>query len=257
MSYNTLLFSLDGPVGVLTFNRPEKMNALNPEMRRELVDLLDRVTQNREIRVLVLTGAGRAFVAGADINVFTGLDPLTARRFAQAAQEVLFKLEQLEIPVIAAVNGFALGGGMEIAMACDFIYAADTARFGQPEINLGIIPAVGGTQRLSRLVGKALAKELCFTGRLIDAPEAKALGLVVQIFPHETILEESLKVARSLAAKGRVALRGIKQVIDRGFDVDLKTGCALEADAFALCFATPDAHEGARAFLEKRPPKFE
>jgi enoyl-CoA hydratase len=221
-----------------------------------LTAAIDEVAGNPAIRVLVLTGAGRAFVAGADIEQFTKLDPLTAREFAQAGFDLGLKLEGLPIPVIAAVNGYALGGGCELAMACDIIYAADTARFGQPEVNLGIMPGFGGTQRLARLVGKGLAKEICLTGRMIDAAEAKAAGLVARVFPAETLMAEAFKVARNLAEKGRVALRGIKQAIDRGFDLDLHSACVLEMDAFALCFASPDAFEGATAFLEKRKPKF-
>jgi enoyl-CoA hydratase len=225
-------------------------------MAEEFSQVLDKVGGDDEIRVLLLTGQGRAFIAGADISTFLELNPLSGKRFAQRAHEMLFKLERLEIPVIACVNGFALGGGLEIAMACDFIYAADTAKFGQPEINLGIIPCVGGTQRLARLVGKGLAKELCLTGRLIDAAEAKAMGLAAQVFPGERLQDECLKVARSLAEKGSVALRAVKQVIDRGYEVDLANGCAMEIDAFAICLASPDAREGAAAFLEKRKPNF-
>jgi enoyl-CoA hydratase len=256
MSYNTILFEKRDGIALLTFNRPDKLNALNREMAAELDHALDEVARDPEVRVLVLTGQGRAFISGADISTFAELDPLSGKRFAERAQEVVFKLERLDIPVIACVNGFALGGGLEVAMACDFIYAADTARFGQPEINLGIIPCVGGTQRLARLVGKGLAKELCLTGRLIDAAEAKALGLAARIFPPEVLLTETLKTARALAEKGRVALRAVKQVINRGFEVDLISGCAMEIDAFALCLASPDAKEGARAFLEKRRPNF-
>ena len=257
MSYNTVLFAVEGKVATLTCNRPDKLNALNQEMFAELSAVLDRVAADAAVRVLVLTGAGRAFVAGADIEVFTRLDPLSAREFAQAGYDLGLKLARLEIPVIAAVNGFALGGGCELAMACDLVYASETARFGQPEVNLGIMPGFGGTQRLARLVGKGLAKELCLTGRLIDAAEAKAAGLVARVFSAETLMEETLKVARSLSEKGRMALRGIKRVIDLGFDLDLPSACALEMDAFALCFASPDAKEGAAAFLEKRKPKFE
>jgi len=256
LSYETVLLTTEGDVAFLTFNRPEKLNALSPEMLAEMADILGKVAKNDNIRVLILTGEGKAFIAGADIKVFPGLDPLTARAFSQAAQEVLFKLEQLDIPVIAAVNGYALGGGCEVAMAADFIYASDQAKFGQPEINLGIIPGIGGTQRLARLVGKVQAKELCMTGRTIDATEAKAIGLVAQVFPAETLMAECLKVAQSLAEKGRVALRMVKKVIDQGLEVDLRTGCALEVDGFGFCFASPDAKEGATAFLEKRKPKF-
>lgn len=256
MSFETIKYEVDGAVAIITCNRPDKLNAMNQRMLAELSAALDRVVGDAAVRALVVTGAGRAFVAGADIEAFTRLDPLSAREFAQNGYELGLKFEWLPIPVIAAVNGFALGGGCELAMACDIIYAADTARFGQPEINLGIMPGFGGTQRLSRLVGKGLAKELCLTGRMMDAAEAKAAGLVARIFPAATLMEETLKVARSLAEKGRVSLRTLKQTIDRGFDLDLRSACALEMDAFALCFASPDAFEGATAFLEKRRPKF-
>jgi enoyl-CoA hydratase len=256
MSYQTILFHQEAGVATLTFNRPDKLNALNQVMLSEFKDALARVRRDPEVRVLLLTGAGRAFIAGADISEFLKFDPLTARAFAAAAHETGFALEALEIPVIACVNGFALGGGLEMAMACDFIYAAASARLGQPEINLGIIPGFGGTQRLSRLVGKGAAKELVLTGRLVEAAEARTLGLVAQVFPDDTFMEECRKVALSLAAKGRVSLRAAKQAVDRGFDLDLKNACLLEVDAFALCFASPDAHEGARAFLEKRQPNF-
>lgn len=257
MTYEHILFAIEDRIATITFNRPDKLNALNREMLSEFSEALELVRGNPDIRVLVLTGAGRAFIAGADVSEFLRFDPLEARKFAQAAHELGFKLEALEIPVIAAVNGFALGGGCEMAMACDFIYAAETARFGQPEINLGIIPGFGATQRLARLVGKAAAKELILTGRMIEAQEALRLGLVAQVFPPDELLKESLKVAHSLAAKGRVSLRAAKEAVDRGFDLDLRNACALEVDAFALCFASPDAREGARAFLEKRPPRFE
>jgi enoyl-CoA hydratase len=257
MSYKTILYEVDGAVATIIFNRPDKLNALNHEMLSEFKEAVERVRRDPEIRVLLLTGAGRSFIAGADIQVFLEFDPLAARAFAAAAHETGFALEALEIPVIACVNGFALGGGLEMAMAGDFIYAADTARLGQPEINLGIIPGFGGTQRLSRLVGKGAAKEMVLTGRLLDAAEAKSLGLVARVFPTETFMAECRKVAQSLAAKGRVSLRAAKQAIDRGFDLDLKNACLLEVDAFALCFASPDAHEGARAFLEKRQPRFD
>jgi enoyl-CoA hydratase len=240
MSYETILFAVEAGVATITFNRPEKLNALNHQMLAEFADALEQVSQDPAVRVLLLTGAGRAFIAGADVSQFLEFDPLAARKFAAAAHEI----------------GFALGGGIEMAMACDFIYAADTAKLGQPEINLGIMPGFGGSQRLARLVGKGSAKEICLTGRMVDAAEAKAMGLVARVCPAATFMEECRKVAGEVAAKGRVSLQLTKQTIDRGFDMDLKSGCALEVDAFALCFASPDAHEGTRAFLEKRPPKF-
>jgi enoyl-CoA hydratase len=166
-------------------------------------------------------------------------------------------MEALPIPIIACVNGFALGGGTEIAMACDFIYASEKARFGQPEINLGIIPGFGGTQRLPRLVGKGMAKELCMTGAMISAQEAKEIGLVNRIFPPDKLWEETLKTAKVLASKGRFSLMAAKRCIDRGFNLDLRSACALEADQFGLCKASGEAREGMSAFLEKREPKFE
>ncbi|MHB8067616.1 MAG: enoyl-CoA hydratase/isomerase family protein [Desulfobaccales bacterium] len=257
MAYDTLIFSIDGPVATISFNRPEKLNALTPEVVAELSQALKEVRGNPAIRVLLLTGQGRAFIAGADIKQFLELDPLSARQFAVRSQGLLFELEELPIPVIACVHGFALGGGCELALACDFIYAAADAKFGQPEINLGFNPCWGGTQRLARIVGKSLAKEICLTGRFFDAEEARAMGLVARVFPEANFLEECRNAARTLAAKGRVAMEAVKRVIDWGVNVDLKTGLALEAEAFALCFASPDVKEGATAFLEKRQPRFQ
>jgi enoyl-CoA hydratase len=182
--------------------------------------------------------------------------PLEARQFSQFGQRVFSLLESLPIPVIACVNGFALGGGNEVAMACDLIYAADTAKFGQPEINLGLIPGLGGTQRLPRLVGRSRALELCLTGRTIDAQEAWTIGLVNRVLPADQLWEETMKVARSLASKGRVAVRAIKSVIRNGVDRDVEVGCQLESDGLALCFSGQDAKEGIKAFMEKRKPVF-
>jgi enoyl-CoA hydratase len=184
------------------------------------------------------------------------MSPLEAKRFSAAGQEVLFAMEALEIPIIAAVNGFALGGGTEIAMACDFIYASEKAKFGQPEINLGIIPGFGGTQRLPRLIGKGWAKEICLTGEMISVQQAKEIGLVNKVFPPEQLMAEVIKTAKLMASKGRAALRAVKQAMNRGFDVDLRNGCAMEVDAFAIAFTSPDAKEGLTAFLEKRKPEF-
>jgi enoyl-CoA hydratase len=257
MGYENILFEVQDGVGVLTFNRPKALNALSPKTLEEVNDVVERIWQDESVRVLVLTGAGeKAFVAGADITEFPSMNPLQARHFAEMGQGVFFKLEHLPKPVIACVNGFALGGGCEIAMSCDFIYASDKARFGQPEINLGLIPGFGGTQRLARMIGRAKAKELCMTGEMIDAQQAKELGLVAKVFPAEQLLEETMKTARLLAARAQGVLRSLKQVINRGVDVDLKNGCALEAEAFGLCFASQDAKEGVSAFLEKRKPDF-
>jgi enoyl-CoA hydratase len=257
MAYRNILFEVDNGVATLTFNRPQVLNALNQDTLDELAAAVRSVQDDEEIRVLILTGSGdRAFMAGADINELQKMDALSAKYFADRGQVLLFTLERLDIPVIACVNGFALGGGCELAMACDFIYASETASFGQPEINLGFIPGFGGTQRLLRLVGRARAKELCFTGAMISAQEASDMGLVNKVFPPDRLMEETRKVARVIAAKGRVAVRAAKHVIDQGADVDLKNGCAMEVESFALCFASEDAKEGTTAFLEKRKPTF-
>lgn len=257
MAYENILFEVQDRVAILTFNRPKALNALNPSTLEEIDDAIEQVRKNQNIRVLVLTGAGeKAFVAGADISEFQKMNPLSARAFAERGQEIFFKLEQLTKPVIACVNGFALGGGCEIAMSCDFIYASDKAKFGQPEINLGIIPGFGGTQRLLRLVGRAKAKELCMTGEMLDAQQAKELGLVAKVFPADQLMAETMKTANLLATRSESALRAIKHVVDRGSDVDLKSGCAFEAEAFGVCFASQDAKEGVSAFLEKRKPDF-
>jgi enoyl-CoA hydratase len=256
MSYNTVLFDVENGVATLTFNRPERLNALNAEMFRETAQVFAQVREKSEIRALILTGQGRAFIAGADIKELSESDALKARQISRNGQEVMAQIEDLPVPVLAAVNGFALGGGLEMAMACDFIYASNEAKFGQPEINLGVIPGFGGTQRLARLVGLGTAKDLCFTGRTIDAAEALAVGLVARVFPAAELLTECRKAARGLALKSRFALRAMKQVMDRGYGTDLKSGLALEADAFGLCFAHPDAREGTTAFLEKRKPDF-
>jgi len=257
MTFNTILLDIQEGIATLSINRPKALNALNPEVVEELGEALKQISKNQEVRVLILTGAGdKAFVAGADIGTMAKLSPLEARRFSAAGHEVLFAMEALEIPIIAAVNGFALGGGTEIAMACDFVYASEKAKFGQPEINLGILPGFGGTQRLARLVGKGWAKELCLTGEMISAQQAKEIGLVNKIFPAEELMAETLKTAKLMASKGRPSLRAVKQAMNRGFDVDLRNGCAMEVDAFAIAFASPDAKEGLTAFLEKRKPEF-
>jgi enoyl-CoA hydratase len=259
MSYETIIFEIvEDVVAVIRFNRPKALNAINTDVVKELHQALEEVENHAEVRVLVLTGEGeKSFVAGADIAQMVNLDPLELRRFSLDLHEVGFRMEALPIPIIACVNGFALGGGTEIAMACDFIYASEKARFGQPEINLGIIPGFGGTQRLPRLVGKGMAKELCMTGAMISAQEAKEIGLVNRIFPPDKLWEETLKTAKVLASKGRFSLMAAKRCIDRGFNLDLRSACALEADQFGLCKASGEAREGMSAFLEKREPKFE
>lgn len=257
MSYEFLEIATEDGIATLTFNRTSALNALNHATLLELDKVLEDISTNEDIRVLILTGAGeKAFIAGADIKEIQRLSPLSARKFASLGQRVIDNLQQLPIPVIAAVNGFALGGGCEMALASDFIYAAESATFGLPEISLGIIPGFGGTQRLARLVGANLARELIFTGRLLTAAEAKEAGLVNRCFPAEQLMEETCKVARQIATKGKPSLRAAKDAIRQGLNCDLQTGLEIERDAFALCISSLDAREGTTAFMEKRKANF-
>jgi enoyl-CoA hydratase len=257
MAYENILFEITEGIATITFNRPKALNALNNDLLDEFSDALEKINEDEEIRVLVLTGSGeKAFVAGADITELVTFGPLQAKVFAKKGQSVIGKLQALNIPAIAAVNGFALGGGSEMALACDFIYASENATFGLPEINLGIIPGFGGTQRLPRLIGANLAKEMIFTGKMVPAPEAKEYGLVNKICAPNQLLEEAMKTAKTIAAKGKVSLRAAKHAVNRGLNADLSTGLDIECDAFALCMASEDAKEGTTAFLEKRKADF-
>ncbi|NOZ86467.1 MAG: enoyl-CoA hydratase/isomerase family protein [Deltaproteobacteria bacterium] len=257
MSYENLIVEIDEKVAVVSFNRPKALNALNPPMLEELVDCLQTLEAKEDIRAVILTGAGeKAFVAGADIKAMAEFTPLDAKKFSGYGQHLMHFIEDMSKPVIAAVNGFALGGGTEIALACDFIYASEKAWFGQPEINLGVIPGFGGTQRLSRACGKARAIELCLTGDRIKAEEALRLGLVNRVVPHEELLDAAKAVARKIASKGAVSVRAAKRAVHAGFDTDLRNACRIERDAFALCFAAKDQKEGMAAFMEKREPNF-
>lgn len=257
MSYLHILFDVTDGIAVITFNRPKALNALNSALLEELAAALTAVAADEAIKVLILTGHGdKAFVAGADINEIAACNALTAKMFARKGQQTINQLQALPIPVVAAVNGYALGGGSEMALACDFIYASENAMFGLPEINLGIIPGFGGTQRLPRAVGAGRAKEMIFTGTMISAAEAMALGLVNTVVPQQELMGAVMKTARIMASKGKVSLRAAKEAVNRGADVDLNTGCQIEVDAFALCVASEDAAEGTSAFLEKRKPAF-
>jgi len=253
MTYETIIYETEEAIAVIRLNRPAALNAINSTMVSELAHALDAIKGDTSVKVLIVTGEGdKAFAAGADIAAMKEFTPLKATHFSAQGHELFFQLESLPIPVIACVNGFALGGGCELAMACDFIYAAEGAKFGQPEINLGIIPGFGGTQRLAKLVGRSRAKELCMTGVMISAQEAKQIGLVNKVFPTEALWEETITVAKVLAAKGKVSIRAVKETINRGCDQDLRTGCHMESEAFGICMASPDAREGMSAFLEKR-----
>ncbi len=243
-------------VALLTLDRPDALNALDRATLEALRDAVAAVAAEPGVRALVLTGAGRAFAAGADIAEMRGLSPAEAEAFSRLGHGAMSDLEALPIPTIAAVNGFALGGGCELALACDWIYASEKARFGQPEVALGLIPGFGGTSRLVRRVGVAWAKELVTTGDPIKADEALRIGLANRVFAPEELLEKAIGAAKSAAAKGPVAVSIAKRVLDQGQDADVRTAHALEQNAFGLVFATEDHAEGMDAFLEKRDPEF-
>lgn len=246
----------DNGVAVLTIDRQDKLNALSPRVTEEIGQALLEI-ENQSPRAIVVTGAGeRAFVAGADISEMHRMSPLEAKRFTEVGHAAMALLDRTPVPTIAAVNGFALGGGCELALACDIRIAAENALFGFPEVGLGILPGMGGTQRLPRLVGPALAKELIFTGRRIDAAEAKEIGLVNRVVGQGEALSAARELAAEISANGPVAVRHAKAAANRAFDVDLISGLEYEADQFALLFATEDAREGMGAFAEKRKPQF-
>jgi enoyl-CoA hydratase len=248
----------DDAVVTLTLNRPEKLNSLNEELLRELLAAVTAVGEDPSVRVAILTGAGdRAFAAGADIAAMSTMTAPEARAFAGLGHRIGAAIEESRVPFIAAVNGFALGGGCELALACDFAYASDKAKLGQPEINLGILPGFGGTQRLARRVGAARARELCLTGDTLGAEEALRLGLVNAVVPHAELADKVREVARKIAGKSPLAAAAIKRVVLRGEDVPLPVANELEATAFSALFGTGDQREGMGAFLEKRAPKFE
>jgi enoyl-CoA hydratase len=257
MAYENILFEKDGAVAILKVNRPKSLNALNPATVREIAACLETIRQDHSIRCLIITGEGdRAFVAGADISEMVSMTPLQGKAFSALGLRVLRTLEELPIPVIAAVNGFALGGGTELALACDLIIAADKAKFGQPEINLGVIPGFGGTQRLARRIGLPRARELIYSGEMIDAETALRYGLANKVVPMADLMSEAKALANKLAAKPPVAIRQAKAAINAGIDMDLDNGCRFENEAFALTFATADKVEGMKAFLEKRTANF-
>ncbi len=257
MAYENILYQAEDRIATITFNRPTALNALNAALLDEFSLALDKIAADENIHVLVLTGAGdKSFVAGADINELATYNSLSAKNFARKGHNIIAKLQELPIAVIAAVNGFALGGGTEIAIASDFIYASENAKFGQPEINLGLIPGFGGTQRLPRLIGMNRAKELVFTGKMISAAEAEKIGLVNKVIPHDQLMEEVIQTAKEIAFKGQTSLRAAKQTINHGMNTDLATGIHIEIDGFGLCYGSADAKEGTAAFLEKRKPEF-
>jgi enoyl-CoA hydratase len=254
---NILLDQPEAGIYLLTVNRPKALNALNAATLDEIAAAVGKVAADGEARVLLVTGAGeKAFVAGADIAEMKDATMEEGRAFSEKGMNVMHALEALPVPVIALVNGFALGGGCELALACDWILAAENAVFGQPEVNLGIPPGFGGTQRLPRRIGPARALELLTTARQVKAPEALAIGLANHICPLSELKARGFETARLIATKGPVAVRLVKQAVQRGGNLDLFTACALETDLFAQAFGTTDRAEGMSAFLEKRPARF-
>jgi enoyl-CoA hydratase len=248
---------LDGATAVITIDRPKALNALNKQVLGELSDAIGQVAANKALRCLIITGGGeKAFVAGADIAEMSAFTHAEALAFGELGHRVLGSLEALSIPVIAAVNGFALGGGSELALACDFIYASEKAKFGLPEVTLAVIPGFGGTQRLTRIVGRARAKEMIFTGDMIDAVKAKEIGLALDVLPAAELMNHCKKIAATIGKRGPIAVAQAKKVIDAGADLLLAQGNTLEREAFAHLFGSADQKEGMAAFLAKRPAEF-
>ena len=244
-----------GRVGIITINRPEALNALNSAVLQDLETAIDAAAQDSGIDVIILTGAGRSFVAGADIGQMISYSSYGGKQWGVYGGELFLKLENMSKPVIAAVNGFALGGGCELAMSCDIRLASEKAKFGQPEVGLGITPGFGGTQRLPRIVGTGRAMELILSGRQIDAVEAERIGLVNRVLPHDQLMAAAEELARSFLANAQIAVRQAKRCIRKGTQTDIDTGVAYEAEAFGLCFSTEDQTEGMSAFVEKRKEK--
>lgn len=255
--YENLLVSQEGKVATVTINRPKVLNALNKATLIEIKTAFNALSADETVKVIILTGSGeKSFVAGADISYMQPLNAVEGFEFGRLGQEAFMAIEGCPKPVIAAVNGFALGGGEEICMACDLRIASDNAKFGQPEINLGIIPGFGGTQRLSRLVGKTAAKYYIYTGDMFGAEEAYRIGLVNKVVPLANLMTEAKTVAEKIASKGAVSLKMAKSAIDVGLETDFNTGSLHEAELFGLCFATEDQKEGMKAFQDKRKADF-
>ena len=254
--YDNVIVERRGRVAVLTINRPDKMNALNLATRTDIGAALDELRADDEVRVVVVTGAGeKAFIAGADIAEFAGRTAHQQRAVMQAMR-VFNQVEEYPKPIVAAINGFCLGGGCELALACDIRIASKKAKLGQPEINLGIIPGGGGTQRLTRLVGEGKSMELILTGKMVGADEAAAIGLVNEVVEPEALMDRAMDVANAIAEKSPVALQAAKEAVKTAARANLREGLDREIDLFALCFASEDKEEGVRAFLEKRKPEF-
>lgn len=257
MAYNTIIFEIKDNYALITLNRPDKLNALNTELFNELNDVITKIELDDNIKLVILTGQGeKAFAAGADIKELNQSDHNSGRLFSQHGSNVMLRLESLKKPVIAAVNGFALGGGCELAMSCHIRFASDNAKFGQPEVNLGILPGYGGTQRLPRLVGVAKALELTISGNMIGADEAKSIGLVNQVYPQAELMEKTLEFANVVLSKGSIAVSASIDAIYQSLNLSPIEGLAYESKLFGEVCGTDDFKEGTSAFLEKRKPNF-
>jgi enoyl-CoA hydratase len=256
--YQHLIYEVKDGIAYVTVNRPKSLNALSNEVLDELYAAFTAVNNDPEVKIAILTGAGeKAFVAGADISEMVNLTTLEGRAMMIKGQNVMNLIESIDKPVIGAINGFALGGGCELAMACDMRIASEKAKFGQPEVNLGIIPGFGGTQRLPRLVGKGMGKYLIMTAEMIDAQEAYRIGLVEKVVPAEELLGAAEKVAKTIMSKAPIAIRAAKISVNRGISLDIETGVAFEGEALVAPFSSDDRKEGMTAFLEKRPAVFQ
>lgn len=254
---NNVLFEVQEGIATVTVNRPKALNALNSETINEIYETFNEISKREDIKVVIVTGSGeKAFVAGADIAEMSTLDAAQGRAMAISAHKALALIESIPQVVIAAVNGFALGGGCELSMACDIRIASENAKFGQPEVNLGILPGFGGTQRLARIVGRGRAKEMIFTTDMITAEEAYRIGLANKVVPQAELMDYCIAMAKKIMTKGLYGVGLAKSAINFGSETDLASGCRMEADLFGLCFATEDKKEGMAAFLEKRPAKF-
>lgn len=256
MQVMNVLYEKKDRIAYITINRPQALNALNCDTLNELIDVLKEFDRDEEVGVAIITGAGRAFVAGADISQMQALTTEEGRSMTRLGQECMALIESLSKPVIAAVNGFALGGGCELAMSCDFIIASEKAKFSQPEVGLGIIPGFGGSQRLPRLVGKSMAKYLIMTGEMISAEQAERIGLVQIVVPAENLLEKAREIAGAILDKAPIAIRMVKLAVNHGANMDITSAIQYEAEAYTTSFASQDRIEGMTAFVQKRPAKF-
>jgi len=256
MAYKNIIIDKKNGIATLSINRPKALNALNSETIKEITQAIIDLEADKKTKAVILTGAGKAFIAGADISEMADMTPLEAKEFSDFGHNMLNKIEGSKLPFIAAVNGYALGGGCETLMACDIVIAGKSAKLGQPEINLGISPGFGGTQRLPRLVGRMKAKELLLTGRNISADEAEKIGLVNMVIDDDKLLEKAEEIAGKIASKSTVQTNFIKDLVNKGIDVDLHTANSLEISYFSGSFSTHDQKEGMKAFLEKRKPDF-